>query len=170
MTFLMTCFAMIPCTFLAFAPAAPAVRESGIPSGPAAEKEFARIEQSIRDCIGWAKTKDFRLLYSVIASDADFLEVHPDGNVVKGIEEFRKAEELWGSAEFKAVRYEIRDLKIKLSKSGDVAWFFCILDDINEYKGKPANWENTRWTGVLEKRGGRWVMTMQHFSFAHEPK
>jgi hypothetical protein len=34
------------------------------------------------------------------------------------------------------------------------------------WDGQPANWENTRWTGVLEKRGGRWVIVQQHFSFA----
>jgi ketosteroid isomerase-like protein len=129
-------------------------------------EEIKSIERSIRSCIAWARDKDFRLLYSVIAHDPEFLEVHPDGAVVKGFEEFRKAEKLWGSPDFKAVRYEIRDLRIKLSKSGDVAWFFCILDDINEWKGQPANWENTRWTGVLEKRNGHWVMVQQHFSFA----
>jgi len=143
-----------------------AARGSGGPFGPSIEDDFAQIERSIRDTIGWAKTKDFRLLYSVIANDADFLEVHPNDRVVKGFEEFKKAEKFWGSPDFKAVRYEIRDLKITLSKSGDVAWFFCILDDINEWKGQPANWENTRWTGVLEKRGGRWVIVQQHFSFA----
>jgi ankyrin repeat protein len=137
------------------------------PPGSGLEGEELRsIEQAIRACIGWAKNKDFGLLYGVIASDEDFLEVHPDGGVVKGIQEFKKAEAIWGSPDFKAVRYEIRDLKIKLSKSGDVAWFFCILDDINEWKGRPANWENTRWTGVLEKRAGRWTMVQQHFSFA----
>lgn len=128
--------------------------------------ELKRIERSIRDCIGWAKTKDLRLLYSVIADDPDFLEVHPNNRIVKGIENFRKSESFWGSPDFKAVRYEIRDLDIHLSKLGDVAWFFCILDDINEWKGQPANWENTRWTGVLEKREGRWVIVQQHFSFA----
>ena len=128
--------------------------------------ELEQIERSIRDSIGWAKTKDFRLLYGIIANDPDFLEVHPDGNVVKGFEDFKKAETFWGSPDFKAVRYEIRDLKIKLSKSGDVAWFYCILDDINEWKGQSANWENTRWTGVLEKREDRWVIVQQHFSFA----
>jgi ketosteroid isomerase-like protein len=129
-------------------------------------QESAAIERAIRDCIGWAKNKDFAVLYGAIAGDADFLEVHPDGKVVKGIEEFKKAEAFWRSPDFKAVSFEIRDLKITLSKSGDVAWFFCILDDINEWKGKPASWENTRWTGVLEKRAGRWVMAQQHFSFA----
>ena len=130
--------------------------------------ERAAIERAIRDCIGWAKNKDFKVLYGAIAGDADFLEVQPDGKVVKGIEEFKKAESLWRNPDFKAVRYEIHDLKIKLSKSGDVAWFFCILDDVNEWKGKPASWENTRWTGVLEKRAGRWVMAQQHFSFARD--
>ena len=137
----------------------------GLPNAPGGN-EFGQIKRPIRDCIGWAKTKDFRLLYGVIANDPDFLEVHPDGAVVKGFEDFKKAEKFWGSPDFKAVRYEIRDLKIKLSKSGDVAWFYCILDDINEWKGQPANWENARWTGVLEKRDGRWMMAQQHFSFA----
>ena len=126
--------------------------------------EMTQIEQSIRACIGWAKNKNLQLLYNTIANDPDFLEVHPEGKVVKGFEEFKKAEKIWMSPDFKAVRFEIRDLRIKLSKSGDVAWFFCILDDINEWKGQPANWENTRWTGVLAERDARWVMVQQHFS------
>ena len=136
------------------------------PQAGGASAELEKIGQAIHACIGWAKTKDFGLLYGVIANDADFLEVHPDGKVVRGFEEFKKAEAFWGSPDFKAVRYEIRDLKINLSRSGEVAWFSAILDDINEWKGRPANWEDTRWTGVLEKRDGRWVMVQQHFSFA----
>ena len=159
-------FILIPCLGLVIVLAALASRDSGSPFGPPAQDEFARIERSIRDCIGWARTKDFRLLYSVIANDPDFLEVHPDGAVVKGFDEFKKSEKVWGSPDFKAIHYEIRDLKIKMSKSGDAVWFYCLLDDINEWKGKPANWENTRWTGVLEKREGRWTMVQQHFSFA----
>jgi len=153
-------FLVLLATALAILPSA----SSPQAGGPAPELE--KISQAIHACIGWAKTKDFGLLYGTIANDADFLEVHPDGAVVKGFTEFKKAEAFWGSPNFKAVRYEIRDLKITLSKSGDVAWFFGILDDINEWKGQPANWENTRWTGVLEKRNGRWVMAQQHFSFA----
>jgi len=143
---------------------------TNVSSSPAAQggTELDRIEQAIRASIGWAKNKDLTLLYNTIANDPDFLEVHPEGAVVRGFEEFKKAERIWMSPNFKAVRYEIRDLLIKLSKSGDVAWFFCILDDINEWKGQPANWENTRWTGVLEKRDGRWVTVQQHFSFAED--
>ena len=159
-------FVLIPCLGLILVLAALIAGDRVGRPGASGGDELGSIERSIRDCIGWAKTKDFRLLYNIIANDPDFLEVHPDGNVVKGFEDFKKAETFWGSPDFKSVRYEIRDLKIKLSKSGDVAWFFCILHDINEWKGQPANWENTRWTGVLEKRDGRWVMAQQHFSFA----
>ena len=70
------------------------------------------------------------------------------------------------SDDFKAIRYDIKDFRINFSKTGKVAWFFCILDDINEWKGQPANWENTRWTGILEKYDNNWVIKQMHFSFA----
>lgn len=126
------------------------------------------IVKAINDCVGWAKEKDFDLLYSIIADDSAYLEVSPRGNITRGIEEFRKNEEFWGSSDFKAIRYEINDLAVNISAGGDVAWFYCKLDDINEWKGQPTSWENTRWTGVLEKRDGRWVIVQMHFSFAVE--
>jgi hypothetical protein len=129
-------------------------------------KESILVREAIHGSIGWAKNKDFSLLYSIIANDSDYLEVDPDSGIVMGFAEFKKNEAFWGSPDFKAIRYDIRDLKITLSESANVAWFYCILDDINEWKGRPATWENTRWTGVLEKRKGRWVMVQMHFSFA----
>ena len=132
------------------------------------QQEKQLVEKVIHGSIGWAKNKDIKLLYSIIANDTSFIEVHPDEKVVRGFEDFKKAERFWMNPDFKAIRYEIKDLSINFSNSGDVAWFFCMLDDINEWKGRPANWENTRWTGVLEKRNGKWVIVQQHFSFASE--
>lgn len=126
------------------------------------------IKSSINSSIGWAKTKDFGLLYSVIANDSNYLEVDPNPGIIKGFDRFRKNESFWGSPDFKAVSYEIRDLTINLSQKGEVAWFYCVLDDVNEWKGQPASWMNTRWTGVLEKRDGKWVIVQMHFSFAKE--
>ena len=130
------------------------------------QQEKQLVEKVIHGSIGWAKHKDINLLYSIIANDTSFLEVHPEEKVVRGFEDFKKAEKFWMNPDFKAIRYEIKDLSINFSNSGDVAWFFCMLNDINEWKGQPANWENTRWTGVLEKRNGKWVIVQQHFSFA----
>lgn len=130
------------------------------------DKEKQLVEKAINNSIGWAKTKDLNLLYSVIANDTNYLEIHPNNKVVKGFKEFTKAEAFWMNSDFKAIRYEIKNLKIHFSKSGDVAWFFGMLDDINEWKGQPASWENTRWTGVLEKRNRNWMIVQMHFSFA----
>ncbi len=132
------------------------------------QKELVSIESAIHSAIGWAQDKNFGLLYSVIANDSEYLEVDPTPGVIMGFDQFKKNEAVWGSPSFKAIRYEIRDLKITLSSSGDVAWFYCLLDDINEWKGRPAAWLNARWTGVLEKRKGNWVIVQMHFSFAQE--
>jgi hypothetical protein len=131
-------------------------------------KAREEIKASINGAIGWAKDKDFTLLYNIVSNDSNYLEVDPGPGLIKGFDEFKKNESFWGSPDFKAVRYEIRDLSVKLSKKGDVSWFYCILDDINEWKGKPAEWRNTRWTGVLEKRKDKWVIVQMHFSFAKE--
>jgi hypothetical protein len=129
--------------------------------------ELPVIERTIHNSIGWAKEKDFKLLYGVISNDSDYIEVSPGPRIIKGFINFKENEKFWSSPDFKAVRYEIRDLKISVSSSGTVAWYFCILDDINEWKGNPASWVSTRWTGVLEKRNEKWVIVQMHFSFAN---
>lgn len=127
--------------------------------------ELAEIARVVDSCIGWVKEKDQDLLLSCVAHDSNYLSVHPSKRIVRGFKQFKASLPFFMSPDFKYIRHEIRDLVINLSKSGDVAWFYCILDDMNEWKGKPANWENTRWTGVLEKREGQWVIVQQHFSF-----
>ena len=130
------------------------------------EKEIKEITNTVSSCIGWFKEKDFDLLYSIVAKDSNYISVHPTNRVIKGYDHFKKNSEIFRNPDFKYVRHELKNLKITLSKSGDVAWFYCILDDINTWKGQPANWENARWTGVLEKRNRKWVIVQQHFSFA----
>jgi len=140
-------------------------------SRPAAfdrKAETAAAAKTIDAAIGWAKTKDFSLLYSVIAPDSNYLEVDPGEGLILGIDRFRKNEAIWASPDFKAISYKISGLTINLSNKGDVAWFFCVLDDVNEWKGQPACWMNTRWTGVLEKRKEKWVIVQMHFSFSKE--
>ena len=132
------------------------------------EAEIQEISRVIDSCIGWFKTKDFELSFSTVAHDSNFIEIHPTNRIVRGFEQFKKNSEIFKNPEFQYARHEIKDLTINLSISGEVAWFYCVLNDINTYKGQPANWENARWTGVLEKREGRWVIVQQHFSFATE--
>ena len=129
-------------------------------------RTLEEIESVIDSGIGWFRTKDFDLMYSVYARDADYLEVHPDSTVVRGHDEFKKRSDIFRNPEFLYLRHEISDLKITLSKKGDTAWFFCMLDDISTWKGREVGWKDTRWTGTLENRAGCWVIVQQHFSFA----
>jgi len=130
--------------------------------------DLQAVEQAIHNVFGWAVNKDFNLFFQTIADDSNFISVTPYNRVKFGIKDVKKDSTFWGSPHFKAIRHEVRDLRIQFSSSGDVAWFYCIVDDINEWKGAPANWENVRWTGVLEKRKGKWRVVMQHFSWAKE--
>lgn len=132
------------------------------------EAEKAEIREVIRNSIGWAANKDKELLFGCFAEDEELFYYSPrDDGTIHGREAFvNLTESFFMKDDFKAIRFEIRDLGVNLSQSGDVAWFHARLDDYNEWRGQPANWEDVRWTGVLEKRNGRWVIVQMHFSSA----
>lgn len=133
-------------------------------------KEKALIEQVIRSSITWAIKKDKESMYKLFVHDSTLFFFGPDnGSNVCGIEQFTKqVDEVFMNPAFKAIGSEFRDMRINLSQSGDVAWWSCFLDDRNEWNGRPASWENVRWTGVLEKRDGNWVIMQMHFSYSVE--
>ena len=141
---------------------------AGIPSAAAPDHEADRAEitRVISSVIGWARDKNLDLFYGSIAQDDDYLSVTPGKRVIKRFEDVKQNVPFWMSPDFKYVRHELKELEITFARCGEVAWFYCVLDDINTFKGQPASWENARWTGVVEKRDGCWVVVQQHFSFA----
>jgi ketosteroid isomerase-like protein len=133
------------------------------------KNDVAAVEQAVRASIGWALTKDRELLESLIAHDPELFIFHPDSkSTVVGWDAFAKNFGLWMDPRFKATSFDVRDLRIRLSQDHAVAWFSAMLDDLAEWEGKPVGWRDTRWTGVLEKRDGRWVIVQMHFSFASD--
>ncbi len=142
------------------------------PATPAVDvaAETARIDTVIRGNIRWALTKDTVLLYGTLAHDSALFWFSPDSaGTVEGYAAFRRfAEQVFLNPAFVGVGSDFRDMRIHLSRGGDVAWWSCILDDRNTWQGQPAVWENVRWTGVLEKREGRWVIVQMHFSKSEE--
>lgn len=131
------------------------------------DAEKSKVAEVIHASIGWAQTKDTELIYNTFAKDENLFWFSPEtSGTTHGYEAFKHTTEtVFLNDAFKAIRYEIRDLKINLSRSGDCAWYSCYLDDENEWNGRPASWINVRWTGVLEKREGRWVIVQMHFSY-----
>lgn len=135
----------------------------------AAEK--AAVEKVIHANIEWPfPEKDYDRLYSTIARDSSLFIFHPDSkSTIAGYEAFEQlVKDLFMNPALKPTGSDIRDMRITLSRSGDVAWYSCILDDYGEWQGKPYAWMNTRWTGVLEKRDGKWLIMQMHFSFASD--
>jgi ketosteroid isomerase-like protein len=133
--------------------------------------ELAEIEETIKASIEWAvRGKDTELLYSTVIENDELFFFQPDSrNTILGIDTFRKVtDDFFMRDDFKAIRVEIKDMRISLSPSLRTAWYACILNDYNEFQGKPANWENVRWTGVLEKVDGEWRIFQMHFSKAED--
>jgi ketosteroid isomerase-like protein len=130
------------------------------------EHEIAKI---IHNSFAWALTKDRALFESIFAKDDGFFTYYPDSkSTVLGWKGFEKFLETWMDPRNKAKGFDIRNLRIVISNLGEVAWFSAIVDDEGEFDGKPWGLKDMRWTGVLEKRAGRWKTCQQHMSEAND--
>jgi ketosteroid isomerase-like protein len=131
--------------------------------------EKAAVAKVVQDSIRWALTKDRALQESTMAHDEDLFVLWTDSrSATSGWTNYEKLYDTWMDPRFKATLTEIRDLRVHLSRAGDVAWYSATLDDLGEWDGKPVGDRDIRWTGVLEKRGGRWVVVQMHGSVAKD--
>jgi ketosteroid isomerase-like protein len=137
-------------------------------SGPGPDRPDVRviIEKTIRASISWSLAKDRALLERVLAHDDGLFIFNPDAQTVVGWQQFSKGFEFWMDPRFKTTHVAIRNLRLNLSRCGTVAWWSCILDEHSSWDGRATDWKDTRWTGVLEKRSGQWLIVQMHFSFA----
>ena len=127
------------------------------------------ISQTLHNAFGWALTKDRTLFERIFANDDEFFSYFPDSkSTAKGWNEFKIFLEGWMDPRNVATGYEIRNLRIVLSKKNTVAWFSAIVDDEGEFDGEPWGSKNIRWTGILEKHEGSWRIRQQHLSEAND--
>ncbi len=126
--------------------------------------EYEAVKKAIEQSIGWAIEKDFEAMYRLWADNMFHFWLFSDSLVV-GLENFKKYAEQWRDPDFRGTRFEFRDLRIVFSRSADVAWYSCILDDCGSFKGKEFCLKDVFQTGVLEKRDGRWVHVLMHGSY-----
>lgn len=139
------------------------------PADPSVEHDAVvkAIETSIRWCF---PDKSRERLYGSVVQDSTYFMFQPDSrSTIRGFDEFLEfSERVFMVDACRPLGSEIRDLRVVFSRSGTVAWFSCLVDDWGEWDGTPWLWKDTRWTGVLEKIDGRWVMMQQHFSNAED--
>jgi hypothetical protein len=125
---------------------------------------YANVKHTIEQSIGWAIDKNFEAMYSLWADNLFHFWLTSDSRVV-GLENLKKYSEVWKDPDFRGTHFEFRDLRIVFSRSGDVAWYSCFLDDCSSYKGKESCLKDVFQTGVLEKRDSRWVHVLMHGSY-----
>ena len=132
-------------------------------------KTKSEISKILHDAFGWALTKDRALFESIFANDDDFFSYFPDSkSTAIGWKQFEKFLDGWMDPRNVAKGYEIRDLRIVLSKGKEVAWFSAVVDDEGEFDGNPWGSKNIRWTGVVEKHDDCWKICQQHLSEAND--
>jgi ketosteroid isomerase-like protein len=65
---------------------------------------------------------------------------------------------------FKETYISVRDQVIEVSETGKTAWFSEVMNYNYIYQGEPIQYEGLRFTGVLKKIDGDWLIVQSHMS------
>ena len=144
----------------AIPPASPEI--AGSDSAP--PEDYAAVRHCIEQVIGWAIAKDFEGMFRLWGDDLFHFWVFSNSTVI-GLEAFKCYADRWRDPDFRGTRFEFRNLRIRFSRSGDVAWYSTHLDDYVAIQGEERGLKDVFQTGVLEKRDGRWVHVQMHGSY-----
>jgi len=63
----------------------------------------------------------------------------------------------------------VRDQRIGINETGNTAWFSEFVNYNYIYHDKPVKYEGLRFTGVLEKINGEWLIVQSHMSIPGSP-
>jgi ketosteroid isomerase-like protein len=126
----------------------------------------AKTDQEVKDFLAQYEAayekKDLGAIMKMIAPGAEvvFFEADEKGRYV-GAGEIKSAYEN-SLKQVKSIKGEYKWTSV--GSKGDVAWFATEVlfnVDIGQDKFKQLG----RWTGVLEKKNGKWLLVQSHFSF-----
>ncbi len=110
------------------------------------------------------ETKDMNLLSSIVAHDKDMVNYGINYDLVfVGWNALRDSiAKMWSVME--NTKVNIRNQVINIDPHGYVAWYSEMCDMDVSYGGHPMKIYNQRYTGVLQKRNGNWVIVQFHHS------
>ena len=141
----------------------------GCASPRPAEADRAAIAKVIDDNIAWFREKNFELLFSTMTNGPDLFMYQLDtATTIRGFEQLKTYSAGWRNPDVRYAGHRFSDRQIHLSRAGDTSWFSCVLEDCAQVKDRGPRCFTSRYTGVLEKRNGRWLIVQQHFSLPAE--
>ena len=128
------------------------------------EAEKAKVKSVVDQFAQVWETEDLELLSRIMAHDADMVIYGTDApEHWVGWEPFKASvAEMFTALE--NIKITVKERDIKVHPSGNVAWFSQVWDWDLVVGGKPVHSEGQRFTGVLEKRNGNWVIVQFHNS------
>ncbi|MDQ2721592.1 MAG: nuclear transport factor 2 family protein [Bacteroidota bacterium] len=110
------------------------------------------------------ETKDMKLLSGIVAHDSKMVNYGMNANLI-----FVGWNALQDSltkmlAVMEKTKMNIKNQVINVDPTGNFAWFSEMCDMDLEYAGHPMQINGQRYTGVLEKRNGKWLIVQFHNS------
>jgi len=128
------------------------------------EAEKAKVEIVLDQHIQLLKTEDMELLTAIYAHDPDMINIGTDATErIVGWEELKDLmQQQFDMTETNSVG--VRERVIHIHTSGSVAWFSEILDWELTFNEETIEMEGLRATGVLDNRGGNWLLVQVHYS------
>jgi hypothetical protein len=128
------------------------------------EAEEAQVQSVLAQVVQANESEDMALMAKITAQDEDIVQFGSayDHRFV-GWEAFKEAMEKQ-FAGVEKMKVSVRDQVITVHDSGSVAWFSEIMDLDFLMQDKPVSIKGLRYTGVMEKRDGDWVIVQGHLS------
>lgn len=128
------------------------------------EAEKAKVKAVVDQFQQVWETEDMELFSRIMAHDADMVNYGTDAaEHFVGWEALKEAVEMMFPS-LKDIKLTVKNQVIKMHPSGNVAWFSEVADWDLVAEGKPVHTAGCRFTGVLEKRNGNWVLVQFHNS------
>ena len=128
------------------------------------DSEKAKVKAVVDDFQKFWETKDMNLFSRIMAHDADMVNYGSDENgIFIGWDALKDSiQKILQTIE--KTKITVKNQFIKIDKDANAAWFAEIWDWDLIYGGQPVKIQGQRFTGVLEKRNGNWVIVQFHNS------
>lgn len=126
--------------------------------------EKAQVKEQIDKMIQAMTSEDMASFSTLVAHDSDMVSFGTDSSERwVGWDALKAAVQQQFDA-FSNIKMAMRDLVIHVGTGGNVAWFSGIMDWNLQVGDNPMSLKGLRFTGVMEKRAGKWLFVQMHYS------
>ena len=131
-------------------------------------EERARVENVLDQYVIANENQDFSIIERIWAEEEGIAMIGTDSDeLLTGWEQIKSAIQ-HQFLEFEDTYISVNDQKIRISESGEIAWFYETLNYNFIHNGKAMSFEGIRFTGVLKKTDGNWELVQGHLSIPAE--